>query len=139
MRSCFGARSCRVETFANVGSLGPAAGRCAKALRAKKALQALLSSACFCFKQLSTFAASGMRLLHSLNASGAHAALCQGALRFSSAEAVAAQTSSDTAKKRRLKRSIISDHSSGALLVNFIPDLKSWARSRFPRRHVPKG
>jgi len=97
-----------------------AAGRCAKALRAKKALQALLSSACFCLKQLSTFAASGMRLLQSLNASGAHAALCQGALRFSSAEAGAAQTSSATTRKRRLKRSIILDHSSGALLVNFI-------------------
>jgi hypothetical protein len=93
-------------------------------LRAKLALQALLSSACFCLKQLSTFAASGMTLLHSLNASGAHAALCQGAPRFSSAKAVAAQTSAATTKQRRLKRSIISNHSSGALLVNFIPDLE---------------
>jgi hypothetical protein len=108
-----------------------AAGRCAKALRAKKALQALLSSACFCLKQLSTFAASGMTLLHSLNASGAHGALCQGASRFSWAEAVAAQTSSATTKKRWLKRSIISVHSSATLLVDFVPDLKSWARSRF--------
>jgi hypothetical protein len=96
-----------------------AAGRCAKALRAKNALQALLSSGCFCLKQLSTFAASGMRLLHSLNASGTLPP--QGALRFSSAEAMAAQTSSATNKKRWLKRLIISDHSSGALLVNLIP------------------
>jgi hypothetical protein len=96
-----------------------AAGRCAKALRAKKALQALPSSACFCLKQLSTFAASGMTPRHSLKASGAHAALCQGAPRFSSPEAVAAQTSSATTKNRRLKRSIISVHSSGTLLLNF--------------------
>jgi hypothetical protein len=86
-------------------------------LAGEKSAAALLSSACFCLEQLSIFAASGMRLLHSLKASGAHAVLCQGAPRFSSAEAVAAQTSSATTKKRRLKRSIISDHSSGALLV----------------------
>jgi len=106
-----------------------AAGHCAKALRVKKALQALLSSACFCLKQLSTFAASGMRLLHSLNASEAHAALCQGAPRFSSAEALAAQTSSTTTKKRRLKRSTISDHSSFQLGKK---PISSTARSKRP-------
>jgi hypothetical protein len=120
MRSCFCAQSRRAETFANACSLGPAAGRRAKALRLKIALQALLSSDCFCLRQLSTFAASGMTLLHSLNASGAHAALCQGAPRFSSAKAVAAQTAIAATQKGRLKLSIISDHSSGALLANFI-------------------
>jgi hypothetical protein len=61
-----------------------------------------------------------MTLLHSLNASWAHAALCQGALRLSSAKAGAAQTTIATTQKGRLKLSNIPDHSSGALLANFI-------------------
>jgi hypothetical protein len=86
-------------------------------LRSKIALQLLLSSACFRLRQLSISAASGMALLHNLNVSEAHAALCQGATRFSSAKAVAAQPITATITRGRLNISIISNYSSGAFAL----------------------